>query len=202
MYQHNSTSFSSVETWPNCVEILCWNLCFENKQWGGIGGLRLPLFHCRVIMMIKSQLQSYSKQWYAHSWGDSQSAGFAGSLFTVSHFWSQWGTGSLCQTTEMGNIAFSGEKKKGNHSNTKHKFNGKTLSASIAGKMLLPVPTLTVFESVNRLRENTKLFHEPVLLLMGITLVYVLHSKKLFKGSLCCSIFFSFQRVQREVHTR
>ena len=79
-------SFSSMETLPKYVEILCWNSCFENKQRGGTGGLRLPLFRCGMIMMIKSQLQSYSKQWYAHSWGDSQSAGFPGSFFTLSHF--------------------------------------------------------------------------------------------------------------------
>lgn len=31
------------------------------------GGLRLSLFHCGIIMMIKSLLQSYCKQWNAHS---------------------------------------------------------------------------------------------------------------------------------------
>lgn len=79
-------SFSSVETLPKYVEILCWNLCFENKAEEEDEGLRLSLFHCGIIMMIKSLLQSYAKQWYAHSWGDSQSAGCSGSLFTLSHF--------------------------------------------------------------------------------------------------------------------
>lgn len=60
-------SFSSVETLPKYVEILCWNLCFENKAEEEDEGLRLSLFHCGIIMMIKSLLQSYTKQWYAHS---------------------------------------------------------------------------------------------------------------------------------------
>lgn len=105
-------SFSSMETLPKYVEILSWNLCFENKQRGGTGGLRLPLFHCGIIMMIKSQLQSYSKQWYAHSWGDSLSTGFPGSFFTLSHSKRQGCTGSLCQPMEMDNIAFSGERER------------------------------------------------------------------------------------------
>lgn len=60
-------SFSTVETLPKYVEILCWNLCFENKAEEEDEGLRLSLFHCGIIMMIKSLLQSYAKQWYAHS---------------------------------------------------------------------------------------------------------------------------------------
>lgn len=85
-YTRKTLSFSSVETLPKYVEILCWNLCFENKAEEEDEGLRLSLFHCGIIMMIKSLLQSYAKQWYAHSWGDSQSAGCSGSLFTLSHF--------------------------------------------------------------------------------------------------------------------
>lgn len=69
------------------MEILSWNLCFENKRqeggWGvcvcvcvcGGGVLWLTCFHCGIIMMIKSLLQSYSKQWYVHSCGDGQSTG-------------------------------------------------------------------------------------------------------------------------------
>lgn len=38
-YKHKILSFSSVETLPKYVEILCWNLCFENKRRGGRGGI-------------------------------------------------------------------------------------------------------------------------------------------------------------------
>lgn len=35
-------SISSVETLPKYVEILCWNLCFENKRRGRTGGITAP----------------------------------------------------------------------------------------------------------------------------------------------------------------
>lgn len=72
--------------WKSSAGIYALKTSGEEEQ----GGLRLPLFRCGIIMMIKSQLQSYSKQWYAHSWGDSQSAGFPGSFFTLSYFQRWW----------------------------------------------------------------------------------------------------------------
>lgn len=55
-----------LETQSEYVEILHWNLCFEIKrqEGGGVGGekLRLTCFHCGIIMMMKSLLQSSSKQ--------------------------------------------------------------------------------------------------------------------------------------------
>lgn len=92
--------------WKSSAGIYALKTSGEEEQ----RGLRLPLFCCGIIMMIKSQLQSYSKQWYAHSWGDSQSTGFPGSLFTLSHFWRRWCSGSLCRPAEMGNIAFCRER--------------------------------------------------------------------------------------------
>lgn len=82
-YQHNNNLFLpwklDPNAWKSSAGIHALKTSGEEEQ----RGLSLPLFRCGVIMMIKSQLQSYSKQWYAHSWGDSQSAGFPGSLFPL-----------------------------------------------------------------------------------------------------------------------
>lgn len=49
--------------WKSSAGIYALKTSGEEEE----GGLRLSLFHCGIIMMIKSLLQSYSKQWYAHS---------------------------------------------------------------------------------------------------------------------------------------
>lgn len=90
---NSNTSFSSVETWPKNVEILCWNLYFENKAEEEDKGLRLSLFHCGIIMMIKSLLQSYTGGMYTAEETASLLAA-RGSLYTLSCFSGQFG-GSL-----------------------------------------------------------------------------------------------------------
>lgn len=62
--------FSSMETLPKYVEILCWNLCFENNQQREVGDY-CYLFRCRIVMMIKSQLKDNTKQRHAGNWRQS-----------------------------------------------------------------------------------------------------------------------------------
>lgn len=110
------------------LEFMLWKQAMRRNR-GDYGSL----FRCGIIMMIKSQLQSYSKQWYAHSWGDSQSAGFPGSLFTLSHFWRRRCVGHFASQQRWATSASAGNDEgkldKFNEDiiagNPKHKFKSK-----------------------------------------------------------------------------
>lgn len=72
--------------WKSSTGIYALKTSGGRVEGGGMGGekLRLTCFHCGIIMMMKSLLQSSSKQWYVHSCGDGQSTGCCLlSLFTI-----------------------------------------------------------------------------------------------------------------------